>query len=236
MTRPSKRLHYRPAGFIRGGALAAFVFLTALSSFLGAIPPRGVLLAASPQDAHPPPAYYRVQPGDTLTSIARRFGLSVSDLVAWNRIPDPDFIRAGELLLLHPEARWEPSRGELICRASEEEIELLARLVQAEAGAESYLGRVAVAAVVVNRVRSPQFPDTIKDVIYQPGQFPPVFSPGFSNLEPDRLSRQAALAALQGEDPTGGALYFYNPRLAVNRSFWATRTVLAEIGNHRFAI
>ncbi|MBE3577127.1 MAG: cell wall hydrolase [Limnochordales bacterium] len=192
-------------------------------------------LAAS--DTQPPPRYYHVQPGDTLTSIARRFGLTVKDIVAWNKIPNPDFIKVGQVLALSPAPHRElPARGSLRYKADEEEVELLARLVQVEAGSEAYIGRVAVAAVVVNRLLSPDFPDTIRDVIYQPGQFPPVASSRFASTVPDRLSREAALAALAGEDPTGGALYFYNPRLAANPEYWSTRPVLAEIGNHVFTL
>lgn len=192
-------------------------------------------LAAS--DSQPPPRYYQVQPGDTLTAIARRYDLSVKDIVAWNKISNPDFIKVGQVLMLSPEPRRDlVARGSLRYPVDTEEVELLARLVQMEAGAEPYVGQVAVAAVVVNRMNSSQFPDTIKEVIYQPGQFPPAASSRFDSVVPDRLAREAVLAALEGEDPTGGALYFYNPRLAVNPDYWATRPVLAEIGNHVFTL
>ncbi len=117
--------------------------------------------------------------------------------------------------------------------AHEDEVELLARIIYAEAGSEPFQGQVAVGAVVVNRVEDPRFPDSIEAVIKEPGQFLAVYSRRFQ-VEPSELSRKAALTALSGYDPTGGALFFYNPRLSTS-SFWRTKKVTAEIGNHNFA-
>ena len=111
---------------------------------------------------------------------------------------------------------------------------LLAKLVYAEARGESYKGQVAVAAVVLNRVKSSQFPNTISGVIYQSGAFSCV-SNGSINNTPDSSCIRAALDAMNGWDPTGGCLYYYNPK-KTSDSWIRTRTVVTVIGSHSFAI
>ena len=111
---------------------------------------------------------------------------------------------------------------------------LLAKLVYAEARGESYKGQVAVAAVVLNRVASPEFPNTISGVIYQSGAFSCVDN-GSINNTPDSSCIKAALDALNGWDPTGGCLYYYNPA-KTNDQWIRTRTVTTVIGRHHFAI
>lgn len=118
--------------------------------------------------------------------------------------------------------------------ASESEIYLLARLVHGEARGEPYLGKVAVAAVVLNRVHSSAFPNTISGVIYQAGAFDCV-KDGQINLAPDSESIRAARDAMNGWDPSGGCLYYYNPATATSRWIW-TREVQLAIGNHNFAV
>lgn len=114
-----------------------------------------------------------------------------------------------------------------------EEVNLLARLIHAEARGESLTGQVAVGAVVMNRVADRRFPNTIGEVIYQPRQFCPV-SRGTLPREPGESSREAARRALEGEDPTGGATYFYHRQL-VEDQWIQGRPVTREIGVHRFA-
>lgn len=117
---------------------------------------------------------------------------------------------------------------------NENETYLLARLVHGEARGEPYVGKVAVAAVVLNRVRSPLFPNTISGVIYQAGAFDAVYD-GQINLTPDNDSIRAARDALNGWDPSGGCIYYYNPVTATNGWIWS-RTVQLSIGKHNFAI
>ena len=117
---------------------------------------------------------------------------------------------------------------------NESESYLLGRLVHGEARGEPYVGKVAVAAVVLNRVRSSSFPNTIAGVIYQAGAFDAVYD-GQINLTPDEDSLRAARDALAGWDPTGGCLYYYNPVTATNEWIW-TRSVQLSIGKHNFAI
>lgn len=116
----------------------------------------------------------------------------------------------------------------------EKEIELLSRLVNGEARGEPYIGQVAVAAVVLNRVRHDAFPDTISGVIFQTGAFDAVWDGQF-DLEPTASCIRAARDALNGWDPTGGCIYYYNPVTATNQ--WIrTRAVQLTIGKHAFAI
>ena len=116
----------------------------------------------------------------------------------------------------------------------ESEIYLLARLVHGEARGEPYVGKVAVAAVVLNRVRSASFPNTISGVIYQSGAFDCV-ADGQINLTPDSESIRAARDAMNGWDPSGGCLYYYNPVTATSAWIW-TREIRLAIGNHNFAV
>ncbi len=112
---------------------------------------------------------------------------------------------------------------------------LLAQLVYAEARGESYKGKVAVAAVVLNRVRSSSFPNSISAVIYQSGAFASVGNGSIRNT-PDSDCLRAAQEAMNGWDPTGGCLYFYNARKVASTSWVLTRTVRTVIGNHSFAV
>ena len=116
----------------------------------------------------------------------------------------------------------------------EGDVELLARLIHGEARGEPYVGMVAVGAVVLNRVRSSRFPNTIAGVIYQSGAFDAV-ADGQINLTPGEQSRRAARDALNGWDPTGGCLHYYNPSTATSEWIW-TREVRLNIGDHSFAV
>lgn len=113
-------------------------------------------------------------------------------------------------------------------------LNLLARCVYAEARGEPYVGQVAVAAVILNRVRSSSFPNTISGVIYQPGAFTCV-SDGQINLSPNQTAYNAARDALNGYDPTGGCLYYYNPATATSKWIWSLKVTL-KVGRHNFAL
>lgn len=110
---------------------------------------------------------------------------------------------------------------------------LLARMISAEARGEPYTGQVAVGAVILNRVKHPSFPNTISGVIYQPGAFSALNDGQFDQPVADS-ARRAAQDALNGWDPTGGAIYYYNPAKTTNSWIWS-RPVIATIGNHVFA-
>lgn len=116
---------------------------------------------------------------------------------------------------------------------SSNNLDLLARCVYAEARGEPYTGQVAIAAVVLNRVRSSSFPNTISGVIYQKGAFTCV-SDGQINYSPNSTAYQAAKDALNGSDPTNGCLYYYNPATATSKWIWSLKVELT-IGRHSFA-
>lgn len=114
-------------------------------------------------------------------------------------------------------------------------LQLIARAVNGEARGEPYEGQVAVAAVILNRVRHPSFPNTVAGVIYQPGAFTAV-SDGQINvpIDPKSTVYKACTDAMNGWDPSGGAIYYFNPKTATNKWIWS-RPVIKTIGNHRFA-
>lgn len=115
---------------------------------------------------------------------------------------------------------------------SNSDLNLLARLVYAEARGEPYTGQVAVAAVVLNRVKNSSFPNSVAGVIYQRGAFS-VVDDGQINLTPNQTAYSAARDAINGWDPTYGAIYYFNPKTATNGWIWS-RPVTVVIGNHRF--
>lgn len=125
--------------------------------------------------------------------------------------------------------KYTPSGG----GSSSGDVYLLARAIYGEARGEPYEGQVAVAAVILNRVASPKFPNTIAGVIYQPGAFTCV-SDGQINLTPDNTAIRAARDALNGWDPSGGAIYYFNPNTATSAWIWS-RPAITVIGRHRFA-
>ena len=112
------------------------------------------------------------------------------------------------------------------------DVNLLARLIYGEARGESYTGQVAVGAVVLNRVKNSSFPNTIAGVIYQKGAFDAV-ADGQINLTPNSTAIKAAQDALNGWDPSYGAIYYFNPSTATNKWIWS-RPMTVTIGKHRF--
>lgn len=111
---------------------------------------------------------------------------------------------------------------------------LLAKCIYAEARGEPYIGKVAVGAVILNRVKSPDFPNTIAGVIYQPGAFTAV-SDGQINLSPDSEATRAAQDAMNGWDPSYGSIFYYNPAKATS-SWIYSRKVIVTIGKHVFCV
>ena len=116
--------------------------------------------------------------------------------------------------------------------ASNSDLNLLAHLIFAEARGEPYAGQVGVGAVVLNRVKSSKFPNSVAGVIYQPGAFD-VVSDGQINYAPNTTAINAARDALNGWDPTYGSIYYFNPNTATSKWIWS-RPYVVTIGNHRF--
>lgn len=175
---------------------------------------------------------YTVQRGDTLFRIARKTGVSVKTIKNANGLRS-NRLRIGQRIIIPSGANRQSTSQKAGARNSGE-LELLARAIHAEAGVEPYLGKVAVGGVILNRVQNKKFPKTIAGVIYQPHAFESV-SNGIINRPATAAARKAARDALAGWDPSGGALYFFNPGKTNNRWIWARR-IINRIGKHVFAI
>lgn len=117
---------------------------------------------------------------------------------------------------------------------TENEIKIMANAVYGEARGEPFEGQVAVAAVILNRVESPQFPNTPSGVIFQPGAFTAV-ADGQIYLEPNEQARKAVMQAIDGWDPSGGCLYYFNPKTATSKWIWS-RPQVKTIGQHIFCM
>jgi len=191
---------------------------------------------------------YTVKKGDTLYKIAKNYGTTVNAIKSTNGLKS-NTIYPGQALLIPKQSSSAQTAATTASRSgnssaaaqhaavssklSAEELELLAKIVYGEARGESYEGQVAVAAVVLNRVKNPNFPNTIKGVIYQPGAFTAV-TDGQFYLTPNETAYKAAKDAAAGWDPTGGALYYWNPATTTNKWIWS-KPITTQIGSHVFA-
>ncbi|ABY92718.1 cell wall hydrolase [Thermoanaerobacter sp. X514] len=186
---------------------------------------------------------YVVQKGDSLYLIALKYGITVDMLKSANGYKS-DIIYPGQVFIIPRDTSsnrtyQDVSRGSIergVIPYTKEEFDLLARLVTAEADGEPYQAKVAVAAVVINRVKSGIFPNTIKDVIYQVDaygnyQFTPVLN-GWINRPASADAISAARDALSGVDPTNGALYYFD-QSSTNAWLWSL-PIAARIGNMVF--
>lgn len=144
----------------------------------------------------------------------------------------------GQLSEYYRTGRGAPAKATAMTKTtsgySDQDLLLLARTVHGEARGEPYEGQVAVAAVVLNRVRNPAFPNTVAGVIFQPGAFTAV-DDGQIWLTPNETSYKAVHDALNGWDPSSGALYYFNPVTATSKWIW-TRPQIKQIGKHIFCM
>lgn len=173
---------------------------------------------------------YTVRRGDTLFKIAKKTGTTVNAIKRRNGLKS-NRLKIKQRIVIPTGTAAKTTRN--VSRTAIN-YDLLARVVHAEAGAEPYLGKVAVGAVILNRVQSPKFPKTMSGVIYQPHAFESVTN-GIVNRPASKESIKAARDAISGWDPSGGALYFFNPAKTNNRWIWARR-IINRIGKHVFAI
>lgn len=188
---------------------------------------------------------HMVLPGETLWLIAQKYGTTVEIIAAENEIADVDMIEAGRRLVIPFSGELKETAGGepvsmLASRSGREfspaELDLFARLVHAEAAGEPYLGQVAVAASVLNRLASPLYPNTLTGVICQVVngyyQYSPVLD-GRINLPAGESAWRAIFDAIGGMDPSLGATGFYNPKKTSNQ--WVRQQpVTTVIGNHVF--
>ena len=184
---------------------------------------------------------HRVASGESLYKLAQRYGCTISDIKMLNSLTS-NTIQTGIVLKIPASStvnsnsvgtRATSSRGGGYQRTyTQAEWDMLAQVVYGEARGEIYDGQVAVAAVVLNRLENDDFPDTMYGVVFQKNAFTCV-SDGQYYLHPDRTAYEAALEAMQGNDPTNGCLYYWNPVTATSRWIW-TRTIETQIGNHVF--
>lgn len=176
--------------------------------------------------------FYSVRRGDTLENIAQENGVTTTELSRANSLVG-NGLRLGQRLLIPSDEVPAQSRtGQTLKTIINRE--MLAKLIRAEAEAEPYVGQVAVGAVLLNRVESPKFPNTLAGVIYQPHAFESV-SNGTFNKPPTSSCRKAAQAAIQGWDPSGGALFFFNPSKTRSSYIWSRR-IIQRIGHHIFSL
>jgi N-acetylmuramoyl-L-alanine amidase len=198
-----------------------------------------------------PPEYtiHVVIAGENLSRISSLYGLSYQTVALYNDILDPNLILVGQelkiptneatLRILDERVLEERALVSRQSALSESETYLLAKVIHWEARGEPYKGKVAVGAVVLNRVHNSKFPSTLHKVIYQPKQFSGVDTTAFANMKPDSSSMEAAKEALRGNDPTNTALYFLNQNTVIARRgslpSWIQRlTFTVRIGNHWF--
>jgi N-acetylmuramoyl-L-alanine amidase len=186
-----------------------------------------------------PAETYSVKGGDTLFLIAKRYGIPLTSLRKANNKWD-DLLMPGQVLILpgiKPSGSTQGSTNtyDTVIPYTSEEVNLLARLITAETTDEPYEAMVAVGAVVVNRVKNPDWPSTISSVINQVAggyyQFTPVKN-GYINNPPSDASLRAAWAALYGSDPSNGAMFYFDDS-STNQWLWS-KTVAAEIGSMVF--
>lgn len=167
---------------------------------------------------------HQVQYGETYWKIAVKHGVPVNSIMKANNATS-SYLNAGSNLLI-------PNST-----ISEAEKDLMARLVRAEAVGEPYSGKVAVATVILNRVSSPDFPNSVRNVIYQISNGHYAFTPvqnGQINQPADAASKQAVNEALAFRGQGNNSLFFYNPKTSVSKWIFS-RPVTVTIGNHRFA-
>lgn len=169
---------------------------------------------------------YEVQEGDSLSSISERFNTTEELIKVRNDLHSS---------VVSPNTNLKVVIPSVMKNQNEDDLLLLAKLIEAEAGDEPFIGQVAIGNVIVNRVNDSRFPDTIEAVVKEPGQFTPVSTGRINSVEPSKSSFDAAKKALQGEKPVKNAVYFFNKSRTTNQ-FLLARDVVLDIGNHRFTM
>ncbi|CAM4256257.1 hypothetical protein FHS16_001479 [Paenibacillus endophyticus] len=165
-----------------------------------------------------------------LDAISKEQGSSKSELLKRNELDGKAVIQSGtKLKIVIPSVFDKPVKP-----YTESDLQLLAKITMVEAGYESYEGQLALANVILNRVKSASFPDTIRDVIYSGKQFPPAHNGLLDKSKPNASVLRAAKDALNGKNNVENAVYFFNPNVSKG-AFWSSLDVIATIGHHSFA-
>lgn len=166
---------------------------------------------------------HHVKSGESLYSISEKYNTEVTLLKERNNLTS-EVLNPGELLkVIIPYAL-----------ENKQDLDILAKIIHAESEGESFKGKVAVGNIIINRVESEYFPNSVEQVIFQEGQFTPVKTGRINEIVPTKASVLAAEAALSGKKPVGDALYFFNPN-HTNNVFLKSLDIVKEIGNHRFS-
>lgn len=179
---------------------------------------------------------HAVKWGETLESIARYYGVSAGAIASANMMRSYK-VESWMALIIPDPTRNTGSLTRITLRSSLSvaDYHKLARMTYAEAGSEPYGGQVAVAAVILNRIESPRFPNTMDGVLTQPWQFEPVQNGYYYNTVPSLTAYKAAADAVNGYDPTKGALFFFNPDKITNK-WLLSKPVTYRVGSHSFAL
>jgi len=173
-----------------------------------------------------------VSKGESLYKISKWYNVSIKKIKELNNLKN-DRIYIEQKLIIPSE---QTNKTNVVSRSLnvDRDVYLLAKLIYAESRGEPFEGQVAVGAVALNRLKDPRFPKTIKEIIYEPYAFTSVID-GQINLIPNATAIKAAELAFRGWDPSGGALYYFNPEKSTSKWIW-TRKIIKKIGNHLFAI
>lgn len=177
--------------------------------------------------------WYTVQKGDTLYLIGKKYGITAQELMQYNGLKNTNLEIGQKLRVPASTSNINVSRS-LSVQFSQDDIYWMAKAVYAEARGEVYKGQVAVANVLINRVKASSFPNTVKGVIFEPLAFSCV-ADGQIYLEPNATAYQAVKEAINGPDITNGALYYWNPATSTSKWIWS-RKITGKIGNHVFGI
>jgi N-acetylmuramoyl-L-alanine amidase len=176
---------------------------------------------------------HEVVKGDTVYKISKKYGVPMQTIGNANNLANLNLIYVGQVLKIGEATSNSNVVENNSTSVTDAEFDLLARIVTAEAKGEPYIGQIAVANVIMNRVADETFPNDIKSVIYQSGQFSPV-SNGTINQPATEVSKQAVRDALNGTNEVGDALFFWATYVPKDSWVW-TKPVIKQIGNHVFA-
>ena len=178
---------------------------------------------------------HQVKWGETLQAIAGNYGVSANAIASVNSLPSWNLNSTMALIIPNPtKNQWQLTKVQLKSGYSVSDLNKLARMTYAEAGAEPYAGQVAVAAVILNRIKSPDFPNTLDGVLLQPRQFEPVINGYYYRVVASMSVYKAVIDAINGWDPTGGALFFFEPTKITNQ-WLLSKPVIYRVGSHVFA-